>query len=247
MIKFFRNLRQHMIKEHKVSRYILYALGEIVLVVIGILIALQINNWNENRKVLKAQVNLLEDFYDNLGVDSVQLTIDKQNMLKIIACQKQLHAYRKGIIQPELVDEPIRIRGSIRNVSITQTNHPEIATKVLNETIKEEIRVYYRLLSSMENAYKQYDNVVKESIRPYLSEKLAINANVIFDNRAQFDSVQRLNLENFYGAVKEDYFSQILSESNIKAVELVEFFNWVISANHALRLNIKKELDGRDN
>jgi hypothetical protein len=50
MIKFFRKIRQNMIKESKTSKYLLYAIGEIILVVIGILIALQINNWNENRK-----------------------------------------------------------------------------------------------------------------------------------------------------------------------------------------------------
>ncbi len=50
MIKFFRKIRQNMIKENKVSKYLLYAIGEIILVVIGILIALQVNTWNEYRK-----------------------------------------------------------------------------------------------------------------------------------------------------------------------------------------------------
>ena len=50
MIKFFRKIRQNMINENKTGRYLKYAIGEIILVVIGILIALQINNWNENRK-----------------------------------------------------------------------------------------------------------------------------------------------------------------------------------------------------
>ncbi|MDC6391119.1 DUF6090 family protein [Maribacter sp. PR1] len=50
MIKFFRSIRQKMLTENKFSKYLLYAIGEIVLVVIGILIALQINNWNEARK-----------------------------------------------------------------------------------------------------------------------------------------------------------------------------------------------------
>ncbi|TYA56024.1 hypothetical protein FVF61_07000 [Formosa maritima] len=57
MIKFFRKIRQNLFMENKtgkstlpVGRYLKYAIGEIVLVVIGILIALQINNWNENRK-----------------------------------------------------------------------------------------------------------------------------------------------------------------------------------------------------
>jgi hypothetical protein len=50
MIKFFRKIRQKVLMENKTGKYFKYAIGEIVLVVIGILIALQINNWNENRK-----------------------------------------------------------------------------------------------------------------------------------------------------------------------------------------------------
>jgi len=48
MIKFFRKIRQKMIKNNKVSQYLLYAMGEIVLVMIGILLALQVNTSNQN-------------------------------------------------------------------------------------------------------------------------------------------------------------------------------------------------------
>jgi len=47
MIKFFRKIRQQLLAENKFTKYLIYAIGEIVLVVIGILIALSINNWNE--------------------------------------------------------------------------------------------------------------------------------------------------------------------------------------------------------
>lgn len=70
MIKFFRKIRQNMIKENKVSKYILYAIGEIVLVVIGILIALQINNNNEARKQRVEELHYLK----NLKID-LQLNI----------------------------------------------------------------------------------------------------------------------------------------------------------------------------
>ena len=50
MIKFFRHIRKSLLMENKTSHYFKYAIGEIILVVIGILIALQINNWNESRK-----------------------------------------------------------------------------------------------------------------------------------------------------------------------------------------------------
>lgn len=76
MIKFFRKIRQNMLTENKFSKYILYAIGEIILVVIGILIALQINNWNENSKERhiehKYLVSLKEEFNHNLvELDSV--------------------------------------------------------------------------------------------------------------------------------------------------------------------------------
>jgi len=50
MIKFLRKIRQNLLMENKTTKYLKYAIGEILLVVIGILIALQINNWNEERK-----------------------------------------------------------------------------------------------------------------------------------------------------------------------------------------------------
>lgn len=65
MIKFFRKIRQNMIKENKISKYLLYAIGEIVLVVIGILIALSINNNNEDKKARKQELKYLK----NLQID----------------------------------------------------------------------------------------------------------------------------------------------------------------------------------
>ena len=69
MIKFFRRIRQQLLTENKFSKYLIYAIGEIILVVIGILIALQINNWNENRKNRIAEADyycrILEDLESN--------------------------------------------------------------------------------------------------------------------------------------------------------------------------------------
>jgi len=69
MIKFFRNVRKHLINEGKTARYLTYAIGEIALVVIGILIALSINNWNDRRKEsqieIKALIDLKNEFLEN--------------------------------------------------------------------------------------------------------------------------------------------------------------------------------------
>tara|TARA_R110002072_G_scaffold1380_2_gene11561 strand:- start:6890 stop:7639 length:750 start_codon:yes stop_codon:yes gene_type:complete len=78
MIKFFRKIRQNLIMENKTGKYFKYAIGEIILVVIGILIALQINNWNENRKLqLKSY-----DYLQRLKVDLDNVSKDVNSSLK---------------------------------------------------------------------------------------------------------------------------------------------------------------------
>ena len=79
MIKFFRRIRQNMIKENRVSKYLLYAIGEIVLVVVGILIALSINNWNIEEQERNEEIETLK----NLRLD-FKNTIKELNELKYI-------------------------------------------------------------------------------------------------------------------------------------------------------------------
>ncbi|MEN2281317.1 DUF6090 family protein [Algoriphagus sp. SE2] len=73
MIKFFRKIRQQLLTENKVSKYLIYAIGEIVLVVIGILIALQINNWNEYQKERKTESKVLKEVAENLEANILRL------------------------------------------------------------------------------------------------------------------------------------------------------------------------------
>lgn len=69
MIKFFRNIRQSSLTENKFSAYFLYATGEIILVVIGILIALYINNWNNQNQQNKLEIKYLNEIKNNLKAD----------------------------------------------------------------------------------------------------------------------------------------------------------------------------------
>jgi hypothetical protein len=73
MIKFFRKIRQKMLTENKFSKYLIYAIGEIILVVIGILIALQVNNWNEGKKIEQEQLLFLNTLKKDLNNDLEQL------------------------------------------------------------------------------------------------------------------------------------------------------------------------------
>jgi len=73
MIKFFRNIRKSLLMENKTSKYLKYAIGEIILVVIGILIALQINNWNEERKQRNLEMDYYCQLFEDVSQDAIQV------------------------------------------------------------------------------------------------------------------------------------------------------------------------------
>ena len=82
MIKFFRKIRQRLLTENKFSKYLLYTIGEILLVVIGILIALQINTWNEDRKNSVREMKLLTELKTNLQINVQNLENDIESQVK---------------------------------------------------------------------------------------------------------------------------------------------------------------------
>ncbi len=82
MLKYFRKIRQNLLKENNISKHLFYAMGEILLVVIGILIALQINNWNEARKDKIIERQILEAILDNLVEDEASLNHSIQNFVE---------------------------------------------------------------------------------------------------------------------------------------------------------------------
>lgn len=73
MLRYFRIIRKKLIEQVNVRKYILYAIGEILLVVIGILIALQVNNWNEQRKVDNEEQAILARLLEDLEFAKIQM------------------------------------------------------------------------------------------------------------------------------------------------------------------------------
>ena len=85
MIKFFRHIRRSLLEQNKMGKYFKYVIGEILLVVIGILIALQISNWNENRENLKKANKYLTEVKHNIETDIRridELNVDNTNKNK---------------------------------------------------------------------------------------------------------------------------------------------------------------------
>ena len=150
MIKFFQKLRKRLIAEGNLKRYLLYAIGEILLVVIGILIALQINNWNENRItkniINQVLINLRDDilydirFFKNL--DSTYSSWDTQAE-KIEARLRSRSMDRINTIEEYQIG-----RGSMNHLSVRTTTFDEMVNtgilfKISNPQISQSINEYY--------------------------------------------------------------------------------------------------------
>jgi len=157
MIKFLRKIRQQLLTENKISRYLLYAFGEIILVVIGILIALQINTWNEQRK----ENNLEKNYYCKL-LEDVEQDITQAHK-QIEKTEERLFEANEMLRLLQMEKPPIEdvLKKNLGAISlITYTFRPNMAAyedlkssgnlKILRDNeVKKQIADYYSMLDGM--------------------------------------------------------------------------------------------------
>ena len=100
MIKFFRKIRQNLIMENKTGKYLKYAIGEIVLVVIGIIIALSLNNWKENLANLGEETRILSGLKQEFEVNLAEVnrniklnTLTKESTVELIHLLRTENAF----------------------------------------------------------------------------------------------------------------------------------------------------------
>ena len=118
MIKFFRKIRYTLMEQNKTSKYFKYALGEIILVVIGILIALQINNWNENQKSIIYERKMLKEVMEDLTIDA---TLIQGQLKRINIFEESINQVMKN---PNLIKNKngeIKLFGGVYLIQNTKT------------------------------------------------------------------------------------------------------------------------------
>ena len=165
MIKFFRKFRQRLLIEKKFSRYLIYAIGEIILLVIGILIALQINNYNERRKDrIKEQIvlkNLKEDFSANQQIIDRTLALHQYHL-------NELHLYLKhlGPDVPALTDSIYKFDvsdyGTLNLIdgTLKAVINSDLLGIIQNELLKKKLSTY----PSSYAYYKEFEDVNRDIV-----------------------------------------------------------------------------------
>ena len=207
MIKFFRTIRQNMIKENKASKYMLYAIGEIVLVVIGILIALSINNWNDNKNLAAKERMLLTEMKSNLETDLSGLKWDiNKNEELLYANQVVLKSLLNGVYHDSLNFYYGKIKGNTVFVKNTSAFN-NLESIGLNIIKNDSLRIQITNLYSMRYEYIRYMEQIRdekfqfEQIIPLITKYLVsdsethahpINPSELANNN-EFKEVLKLN------------------------------------------------------
>lgn len=147
MIKFFRKIRQKTLTENKFGKYLTYAIGEIILVVIGILIALSINNWNENRKIRKQETIYLQNLKNDLHtqIKTLNFYIEFQDLIiqnskKIVNHFDENNGfYKMDSIYPLLNDLSIRTTFINQNSTLTEMINSGEINILRNKVLKKDL------------------------------------------------------------------------------------------------------------
>ena len=151
MIKFFRKIRQRLLSENKFSRYLLYAIGEIILVVIGILIALQINTWNQARKDSITERAYYNRFLEDVLLDEA-LVINQieQTKLRLKSANQLIHELQSSDSNMPKIAQALRGSVSRGNFVLkpTQTTYEDVKSSGNVQLIKD-----LELKKSLENYY----------------------------------------------------------------------------------------------
>lgn len=230
MFKFFRKIRHHFLSEGKTGTYLKYALGEILLVVVGILLALQVNNWNIERSDKIREGKYLANIVLDLKKDITNLEnlIDfrKERIYgnrKIIAHMNGAPIEDLSELTKYVVHSIMELNFTPNNITFSELSNSGNLNLISDDSIKQ-------LLLELEELYKTNEHFIEHEVfdyREYISKSVNRNIDVaqmfpVYSGQKTAEE-QNINLGSFNGLFKSKeyknglFIMMILSEYYIDA------------------------------
>jgi hypothetical protein len=236
-------------EKNKTGKYLKYAIGEIVLVVIGILIALQINNWNEQRKNILNEKELYSRIVLDLQLDEKRINQyikyykDDQSMLH--------HMYQdsQGLWDNDSLINFSTLR-AVRIFNLTiEANYSKFTKEISEPEIGEKINIYFGSENNVNDALGYLWDFKVVQVRPFLSKYGINNTSELFNNhQLDYYDLREKNIFS-YSKLKEQYgsveFDQLLFDLGIKTSWALSALETLLASNKSLQLDLKNELSGK--
>jgi hypothetical protein len=245
MIKVFRTIRQNLLAQGRVTRYLTYAIGEIVLVVIGILIALQLNNWNNTRQVKKLEVTYLKEIAKHLMMDSVDVQFNIEfNQVRLRAGEMVLQCLYEHEAYSDTMDQHFGnlhyTTRSVMNFSAYETLKARgldiISDDSLRMMIAELYSFYYHNVIDFE---KQDDHLLQYTVvMPAVVGKLVMHPSP--NSRMELASASP---KDFIRLKEDDAFKNAVILNNDLRVYMLNNYNELAEKVAACRAGIRIELE----
>ncbi|MBC2839857.1 DUF6090 family protein [Robiginitalea sp. SC105] len=161
MLRFFRTLRQKLLTENQFSKYLLYAIGEILLVVIGILIALQIDNWNEKRITKQREIKYITELNHNLKRNLRQFESFSSAQKELIHNMSKLIEYnRNGLKYHDSLGSYFRGISWLEQANLVTSSYQTMKATGLDIISSDSLRL--KIVDLHEVQYGQYIDLVKD-------------------------------------------------------------------------------------
>jgi len=255
MIKFFRHIRQSLLTENKFSKYLLYAIGEIVLVVIGILIALSINNWNENVKNKNLETSYLIRISKDLDTDLLEfdtaIELAQERNTRVLFLQQAVEDPILVKQSPDYFVQSIIYAGYTYRPSISNHSFEELKSSgrlalIHNEDIRVSIAKYY----DVEFGYSQFE-FVREDVQLKYNEysEGILNQEQIFwvitssDSLPGSSNISEKELDDIYQRfLSKKEFHSLLPRVFESKYATIEAMNYSKKRAKKLKLEIQSEL-----
>jgi len=184
MIKFFRQIRQNLLHQNKISKYLVYASGEILLVVIGIVLALQFNAWSTNTKELSKEEWYLNNILDDIHYQTQSLDIIVEDYkATIIAAKSILKDYydQKSFIGIDSLNSKLNLLMYAQFFPNTNNTYQELVSSgqlslIKNNNVSLEVIDFYLYTADIESVFKNdINNIFYPQIYPVISNLVQVD------------------------------------------------------------------------
>ena len=213
MTKFFRKIRQNVLAEKKVSRFLIYSIGEIILVVVGILIAVKIDDLNQEAQQEAQQKKYFEGIIIDLKRDSIHFE-QLHNDFKIHL--DHYYTIFKGIKDNSISVVPRDIELMLYNrtfAPVTQKNHQVTIDKITNAEVRTLLNDYFANQELAKEGMDEFNKNIVEQSRPFIQSMDALHYDSVFhDNKYGFlPSVSLIKKERIPILLQDKRILQILA------------------------------------